>query len=137
LTPGAAQRVSQALINLPGDSGMPGSGAIFIGKMFEALPVTLIVFAVAYSTAKKKKGLKNSAARVGGLLLWTFVVTGVAFAIFYDAINTGFGMAAESGMQGIFEVPAQFLLAALASVLVINAIGKTPEKPEVGSGKQV
>jgi uncharacterized membrane protein len=105
--------------------------------MFEALPVTLIVFAVVYSTAKKKKGLTNSAARVAGLLLWTFVVTGAVFAIFYDAINTGFGMAAESGMQGIFEVPAQFLLAALASVLVINTIGKAPRKPEVGPSKQV
>jgi hypothetical protein len=105
--------------------------------MFEALPVTLIVFAVAYSTAKKKKMLTNSAARVAGLLLWTFVVTGVVFAIFYDAIITGFGMTAESGMQGIFEVPAQFFLAALASLLVINTIGKPPQKLEVGSGKQV
>jgi uncharacterized membrane protein len=116
---------------------MPGSGAIFIGKMFEALPVTLIVFAVAYSTAKKKKGLTNSAARVAGLLLWTFVVTGVVFAVFYDTIKTGFGMTAESGMQGIFEIPAQFFLAALVSVLVINIIGKTPQKPAVGSRKQV
>jgi uncharacterized membrane protein len=116
---------------------MSGPGAIFIGKMLEALPATLIVFAVAYSTAKKKKGLTNSAARVAGLLLWTFVVTGVVFAIFYDAINTGFGMTAESGMQGWFEIPAQFFLAALVSVLVINTIGKTPRKSEVGSGKQV
>ncbi len=107
---------------------MPGPGAIFIGKMFEALPVTLIVFAVAYSTAKKKKGLTNSAARVAGLLLWTFVVTGAVFAIFYDSINTGLGMTAEPGMQGMFSIPVQFFLAGLVSVLVINTIGKTAGK---------
>jgi nucleoside recognition membrane protein YjiH len=107
---------------------MPGAGAIFIGKMAEALPVTLIVFAVAYSAAKKKKGLKNSAARVSGLALCTFMITGCVFSFFYDAINTGAGMAAEPGMQGIFELPAQSFIAAMASLLVIGTIGKSPEK---------
>lgn len=113
---------------------MPGSGAIFIGKMFEALPVTLIVFAVAYSTAKKKQGLVNSAGRVAGLMLCTFVVSGLVFATFYDAITSGFGVTAESGTQGVFEVPAQFVLAALASLLVIHTIGRPPRKSDMGSG---
>ena len=114
---------------------MPGAGAIFIGRMFEALPVTLLVFAVAYVTARKRQGIINSTMRVVSRFLYTFTIAGIIFAIFYDSIVTGFGMTADSGIQGIFEVPAQFILALMASPLVINGIGRSRQKTENRRGK--
>lgn len=46
---------------------MLGPGAIFIGRMAETLPVTLLVFAVVYTSTKKKRGLLSSILRGIGL----------------------------------------------------------------------
>ena len=114
---------------------MPGSGAIFIGRMLEALPVTLLVFAVAYTTAKKKHGISNSKLRVASLFAYAFIMSGLVFAAFYDAITTGFGMTVDAGIRGTFEIPAQFLLAAIASLLVIYSIGRPRRMTEENAGK--
>lgn len=114
---------------------MPGPGAIFVGKMLETLPVTLVVFAVAYATAKKKRGFSNSALRVVSLFVYTFVISGLVYAVFYDAISTGFGVIADPAMQDTFEVPAQFILALIASLLVIIGIGRPRPVREQKSGE--
>jgi len=104
---------------------MSGSGAIFIGKMAEALPVTLLVFAFSYADSKKRYGLRNSKGRVMILFGYAFVITGLVYAIGYETIATGFGMLPAPGMQGWFDIPARFVLAAIASVVVIKSIGRT------------
>jgi hypothetical protein len=103
---------------------MPGPGAIFIGKMAEALPVTLLVFALAYADSKKRHGLTNSMRRVVVLFGYAFVISGLVYAIGYEAIATSFGMLQAPEMRGWFDIPAQFVLAAIASTFVIKSIGR-------------
>lgn len=103
---------------------MAGSGAIFVGKMFEALPVTLLVFAVAYTTTKKKWAISIPKSRAVALFFCTFMVTGLMYGIFYDGINSGFGTTVDPGLKGIFTIPAQFCLAAIVSLVVIHGLGR-------------
>lgn len=103
---------------------MPGSAAVFIGRMGETLPVTLLVFSIAYGAAKKKWGLSNSMPRVVSLFCYAFVLSGLAFAVLHDAIATGFGTITDGEMQDTFEIPAEFGLALCASLLVIATIGR-------------
>ena len=114
---------------------MPGPGAVFVGRMLEALPVTLVVFAVAYATAKKKRGLSNSTLRVVSLFVYTFVISGLIYAVFYGAIATGFGVIADPAMQDTFEIPAQLILALIASLLVIAGFGRSRPVREQKSGE--
>jgi hypothetical protein len=120
---------------LIGTANVSGSGAVFVGRMFEAFPVTLLVFVVAYAAAKKKRGLSNSTPRVVSLFGYTFVISGLVYAAFYDAIATGFGATADPPMQGTLDIPAQFILALLASLLVITGIGRPRQVREQGSGE--
>ena len=92
--------------------------------MLEALPVTLVVFAVAYATAKKRRGLSNSTLRVVSLFVYTFVISGLVYAVSYNAIATGFGAITDPAIQDTIEIPAQFILAVIASLLVITGIGR-------------
>jgi FtsH-binding integral membrane protein len=114
---------------------MPGAGAIFLGKMLETLLPMLLVFAIAYRGAKKKNALNNSKLRVFVLFGYAFLISGLAYAISYEAIATSFGLFPEPEMRGYFDIPAQFVLvlAALASLLVIRFIGQSKTKAAAGT----
>ena len=103
--------------------------------MLGALPVTLVVFAVVYAAAKKKRGLSNSTPRVVILFVYTFVISGLVYAVFYDAIATGFGAITDPAMQDTIEIPAQFILALIASLLVMTGIGRPRPVREQKSGE--
>ena len=114
---------------------MSGPGAVFVGRMFEALPITLLVFVVAYATIKTKRGLSNAPPRIVSLFGYTFALTGLAYGSLHDAIATGFGSTPDPITQGMLEIPAQLVFASITSLLVITAIGHSRQVREQKSGE--
>ena len=106
---------------------MAGDGAIFIGKMGEALPMTLLGFAVVYLTVKRKWKLTISKLRVFSLFAYTFLLTGLVYGILYDSIEAGFGLTTDAGLKGTFSIPAQLVLSAAASFVIIVALCRPPQ----------
>ena len=114
---------------------MSGPGTVFFGRIFEALPVTLLVFVAVYATVKTKRGFSNSMPRIVSLFGYTLALTGLAYGSLHDAIATGFGTRPDPTTQDMLEIPAQFVFASITSLLVITAVGHSRQVREQKSGE--
>lgn len=102
-----------------------GPVAVFIGKMSEVLIPLLIVFAGIYPTARKKLNLANSKARVLALFCYAWGLSGIAYAVLYTPISSGFGTLPTEHL-GMFNFIGTLVLSAIATQFVISTVGKRP-----------